>query len=56
MDGEEKAKVIMGLISLIVYVVNLVKLFQCALSDQIGLAIVHGVGLLFPLTLITVWF
>lgn len=49
-------KVIIGLVTIGVYVINLVKLFSTALSDQIGLAIIHGVGLIGPLCLITVWF
>jgi hypothetical protein len=53
---EDWVKIIIYLGILACWVANLVKLFTSALSDQIGLAIVHSVGLLGPLSVITVWF
>lgn len=56
MNSDDTFKAIFGIMFLCIWIVNLVKLFTCALNDQVGLAIIHGVGLIFPLTLITVWF
>ena len=55
-DEKEFASIAFALVGVAVYIVNIVKIFTTALSDQVGLAIIHSVGLIFPLTFVTVWF
>jgi hypothetical protein len=53
---EDYIKALIGILVLGAWVINLIKLFSTALADQVGLAIIHAVGLLGPMAIITAWF
>ena len=52
------ATIVIGIVLTIgsAWVINLFKLIGVAQSQDWGLVVVHGIGLLGPLALITVWF
>ncbi len=56
-DSVDFFTVILGLLTLIVWVANLLKFIQDCTNENIGMAILHGVGVFSGfLCWITVWF